>query len=40
MVPVRYLVTDVERSVAFYLGHLGFTRLERLAVDPRRMCVW
>ena len=39
MVTVRYLVTDVERSVA-YVGHPGFTRLERLAVDPRRMCVW
>ena len=22
---VRYIVTDVERSIAFYTGHLGFT---------------
>ena len=25
MVTVRYIVTDVDKAVAFYTGHLGFT---------------
>ena len=29
-IAVRYLVADVDRSVAFYVGHLGFTLEEQM----------
>jgi glyoxylase I family protein len=31
MAAVRYLVQDVDRSIAFYTGHLGFTLQHRAA---------
>lgn len=30
MATVRYLVSDVDRAVAFYTGHLGFTLIEQM----------
>jgi catechol 2,3-dioxygenase-like lactoylglutathione lyase family enzyme len=30
MATVRYLVTDVDRSVAFYVGQLGFEKVEQM----------
>jgi catechol 2,3-dioxygenase-like lactoylglutathione lyase family enzyme len=30
MATVRYLVTDVDRSVAFYVGQLGFELIEQM----------
>lgn len=30
MATVRYLVSDVDRAVAFYTGHLGFALIEQM----------
>jgi len=31
MVTIRYLVNDVERSIAFYTGHLGFKLEQKMS---------
>jgi catechol 2,3-dioxygenase-like lactoylglutathione lyase family enzyme len=37
MATVRYLVTDVDRSVAFYVGRLGFEKVEQMGTAFARV---
>ena len=37
MATVRYLVTDVDRSVAFYVGQLGFEMVEQMGAAFARV---
>lgn len=37
MASIRYLVTDVDRSVAFYVDHLGFTLGQQMGVAFARV---
>ena len=37
MATVRYLVSDVERSVAFYVGQLGFEMVEQMGAAFARV---